>query len=196
MTLHKFNVGDPTYVVSHDSEDRIRVYVRKVTRVSAKQLHVEGVPGGRVIHRPIASLSKFHKGEDAWSPIVFATAEAALTSYIDQRHTELDRARRRIERSNKLIDEACALLHKQRLDAARAAENTDDDPVWPDKSDGKPYRNEIACVGITTWKGRDPKGCGSGHRYSVGPIPKVADINKSPRCSNCGGLVIEIGGPL
>lgn len=106
---HKFNVGDSTYVVSHDQNDKLHVYERKVTKVSAKQLHVEGI-GGRVIHRAIHPDSKYN-APNQWQPIVFATADEALKMYIDQCHTELARAQRRIERSNKLIIEALALLH-------------------------------------------------------------------------------------
>lgn len=58
----------------------------------------------------------------------------------------------------------------------------------------RPYRNEVRCIGVTSWKGWDPAGCSSNNRgrYSVGPIPTEPDMRKSPRCPNCGGLVIEI----
>jgi len=76
----------------------------------------------------------------------------------------------------------------------------------------QPYKNKVRCVGITSRPGApkhhspfapilDPDapadGCQRGvDRYSVGPIPREPDINKSPRCPNCNGLMVEIAGPL
>lgn len=104
---HKFQVGDPTFVVEHDHNDQLRVYQRIVKRVTPKQVHVEGAPGGRVIHH----LS--HDG-NVWVPHVFPTMEAALERYIEQCNAEHGRAQRRLERSARLASEACLLLAKER----------------------------------------------------------------------------------
>lgn len=58
----------------------------------------------------------------------------------------------------------------------------------------KSYRNQIKCVGkMPPYE----SGCQlKVTRYSTGPIPKEPNERKSPRCPNCGGLVIEIAGPL
>lgn len=103
MTVHKFAVGDQTFVVDHDHNDQLKVYTRIVKRVTPKQVHVEGAPGGRVIHR-------LHHDGTAWIPHVFSTMESALERYIEQCEAEHRRAQRRLERSARLRGEAERLL--------------------------------------------------------------------------------------
>jgi hypothetical protein len=112
MSLHPFKVGDSTFVVeiSHHN-DLPKVFERKVVRVSPKQLEIHGL-GGRVIHRPTRAIG-FDVSVDnlRWSPIVFATAEDALKAYAERCQTDLDCAKRRIERATMLRNHARALLH-------------------------------------------------------------------------------------
>jgi hypothetical protein len=73
MKAHQFSVGDSTFIVDHDPDDQLKVYARKVTRVSAKQVHVEAGQAARARSRSAAI------GRVARRPVLESTSIVPMT---------------------------------------------------------------------------------------------------------------------